>query len=188
MATFNATIVESSDDARESSGTMTLTAVNLTSSTAGNRFGFRFQNVTIPQGSTISAATITVYLPSAVYDDPNVAISCEDEDDVGTFTTSANNISARDITSTVNWTATGLGTGYKASPDISTPVQTVINRAGWVSGNSMVIIFEHLATATAFRVNAYDGGGADYATLDVTYTAPAGGVPKHAMYYARARR
>jgi len=52
----------------------------------------------------------------------------------------------------------------------------------------MVIIFEHLAEATAFRVNAYDGGGADYATLDVTYTAPtAGGVPEHSMYYARAR-
>lgn len=190
MATFNKTIVASSDDARQApSSSPVIDATVLTSTSVGGYNGFRFTNVTIPQGSTVSAATITLTFPSAAYDDPDVDIYCEDRDDTSTFTTGANNLSSRPATTaTTTWTATGIGTGAKTSPDFAAAVEEVVQRAGWVSGNSLVVMLYNRSTA-AFRVNTYDGGGADYATLNVTYTAPSGGaVPLMAMHYSRQRR
>ena len=73
-----------------------------------------------------------------------------------------------------------------STPDFAAAVQEVVQRGGWVSGNDLVVMLYNRSTA-AFRVNTYDGGGADYATLNVTYTAPAAGIPEQMMYYARAR-
>ena len=188
MATFNATITASADDARQDGTTVVITGTNITIDTATRYGGLRFQSVTIPQASTISAATLTVTVPSLSFDDPDVTIWGDDRADALAFTTGASNISSRSATTaTVTWSASSIGTGAKTSPSLVTIIQEIVDRGDWVSGNALALILKGNST-NPLRFNAYDGGGADYATLDVTYTAPsAGGVTTKTMYYARQR-
>lgn len=175
MTAFNATIIASADDAREDTPTTVITGTNITMDTASRYGGFRFQNVTIPQGATISAATLTGTIPAVFNDSPDVTIWCEAADNAAAFAATNNNISGRTATTaTATWTATDIGTGAKTSVDFAAAVQEVINRAGWASGNALVVILKG-NSVNPLRFNAYDGGGADYATLDVTYTAGGGG-------------
>ena len=176
MASYSGTIVASADDADETtSGTVDVTGGAMTLTAANQYFGFRFQGVTIPAGSTIDAATLDVYLLSGSYDEPNLTIYGEDVDDAAAFSASSYNISGRSLTSaSVTWSASYLGTGVKTSPDFKSVIQEIVDRAGWNSGQDMVVIFKGIA-GVAFRVRTYDSGSGDYGTLKVTYTEPSGG-------------
>lgn len=189
MSTYSATITAASDDARESSGSVTLTGSNITIQATDNYGGLRFLNVTIPAGSAIHTATLTVTVASASYDDPDVTIWANDVDDAATFTTGAANISGRAATTaTVTWTASGIGAGARTSPSLVAVIQEVIDRGGWASGNDVALILKGNSTSP-FRFNTFDGGGADYATLAIEYTAPgAGGQPPRATHQFRQRR
>ena len=187
MATFSTTIAASADDARQDVSTVVLTGANITIDTATRYGGLRFQSVTIPQASTINTATISITVPSLSFDDPDVTIWAQAIDDAAAFTTGSNDISGRTpTTATVTWTASSIGTGAKTSPSLVSVIQEIINRAGWASGNAIALILKGNSTSP-FRFNAQDSGGADYATLNITYTVPATGVTRQAMYYARLR-
>ncbi len=111
--------------------------------------GVRFQNVTIPQGATITSA----YIEFAAYDADNEAaswsISGEASDHADQYTTGAYqnfvaddnyDLSSRPETvSSVPWNnvdAWTAGNNY-ASPDLSAIVQEIVDRDGWSSGNAM---------------------------------------------------
>lgn len=174
MPTFTASVNASSDDAQESSGTMNLTATTLNANFTTHISGMRFLNVTIPQGATITAATLDIYLTSTSYDDPDVNIRGEDADNPGTFTSTTNNISNRAMTTaTVNWIASTLGTGTKTSPDISSIVQEIVDRSGWASGNAMVIFINGNNSASLLRWSSADGANPT-PTLTVTYSTSTG--------------
>ena len=171
MTTFSTTISQSSDDAQEAAGTVTIDGGALNANSATGYFGVRFNNVTIPQGATINTATMDLYFTSGSFDDPDVTIYGEDVDDAATFTTAASSISSRAATTaTASWDAASVGTGVKTSPDFASVVQEIVNRAGWASGNDMVIIFKGDDASTLMRVRAYEAGGGDYATIDIDYT------------------
>ncbi len=189
MSIYNATITASSDDARETGGSVALTGANITFQANNHYGGLRFVNVTIPQGSTINSATLTVTLPSGSFDDPNLTIWAHDTDDAPTFTTGASDVSGRAATTaTTTWAATNLGTGAKTSPSLAGVIQEIINRPGWAGGNDLALILKGNAT-DAFRFNAQDGGGADYATLNIDYTTGGGGgQPARTMHQFRQRR
>ncbi|WP_095045564.1 hypothetical protein [Candidatus Promineifilum breve] len=189
MSTYSATISASGDDARETGGSVNLTGANVTFQANNHYGGLRFVNVTIPAGSTINSAGLTVILPSASFDDPDLTIWGQDSDDAATFTTTANDVSGRTATTaTTLWTAGNIGTGAKTSPSLAGIIQEIINRAGWASGNDIALILKANSTSP-FRYNAYDGGGADYATLAVDYTAPSGGgQPARTIHQFRQRR
>lgn len=176
MASYSGSVAASADDADEgTSGTVDVTGAAMTLTGANQYFGFRFQGVGIPAGSTIDAATLDVYLTSGSFDDPNLTIYGEDVDDAAAFAASSYNISGRSLTSaSVTWSASYLGTGVKTSPDFKAVIQEIVDRAGWNSGQDMVVIFKGIAGA-AFRVRTYDAGGGSYGTLNVTYTEPSGG-------------
>ncbi|MBC8379371.1 MAG: hypothetical protein H8E62_09360 [Planctomycetes bacterium] len=53
------------------------------------------------------------------------------------------------------------------TPDLSSIVQEIVNRASWTSGNSMVFIIEGTGERTA---EAYDGESGSAALLHVEYT------------------
>jgi hypothetical protein len=171
---FNAAIAASADDAQQATTTVAITGVTIIVDGAGNWLGFRFQNVTIPQGSAINAATMSVYVQSGATDDPDVDIYCEAADNAATFAATANNISNRArTTAKTNWTAANIGTAWRTTPDFAAVVQEVTDRAGWASGNALAVIFDGLS-ASALRVRAYDNG-AEYATITIDYTAPSSG-------------
>ena len=175
MSNYSATITASSDDAREVSGTVTLTTATITFQANTHYGGLRFTNLTIPQGSTINTATLTVTVSSGTFDDPNLTIRANDIDDATTFTTTASDISGRTTTTAATtWAASSIGVGAKTSPSIVTIIQEIIDRPGWASGNNLALILKG-NNSDPFRYNAFDNGSADYATLDIDYTATSGG-------------
>ena len=115
--------------------------------------GLRFCNVTIPQGSTINIAYLTFQCKEE--DDAIVVrskIVGEATDDAAVFPTLANYQARRGTevggannnnrtVAEVLWDNIGAWVvgEYYDSPEIKTIIQEIVNRAGWVFDNSMVI-------------------------------------------------
>jgi hypothetical protein len=183
VATLNLQVTSGDDDAREArndsgfAGTGTTIAIqsNADSGNAGVG-GFRFLNVTVPQGATITAATWEPRVTSTATDDPDIDIHAEAVDDSASFVTSADVTGRSRTTASVAWTATAVGAAFVQSPDIATVIQEVVNRAGWVSGNDLTIIaVGRSGTSQSFTVRSFENGtGTDAAKLNITYTAGGG--------------
>ena len=174
MTIFNTSIAAGSDDAQELSGTVNLTNTFVNANNAGQIIGLRFTNVTVPPGSTINSATITVSVVSTSYDDPDVVIRGSGEANPATFAADANHLSNRaKSTATVNWAATNIGAGAENTPDLSTLVSEMIALSGWASGNAMAFYMTG-NSGTALRIYAYENGS-NQAQLTIDYTAPAAG-------------
>lgn len=147
MATYNTG--SSADDAIElvSSGAVSITDHGTNNGVKGsNHVGFRFPNVTITQGATITSAVLKFklanYTGSGNVD--HVTTYAEASDNAAQFTTGTSNISARART-TANIAANTLGAtdvvwetnGFS----VASLIQEVVNRGGWVSGNALAILF-----------------------------------------------
>lgn len=136
----------------------------------------RFTDVTVPQGSTINAAGVSLYFHNAAYDSPDVNAYAEDVDNSAALSTATNNISSRALTSaSVTWTATNLGTGWKSPGSLAAVVQEVVSRAGWVSGNALTILLDARTADNEFRFRSYEYDTTLAAKLDITYTEPPSG-------------
>ena len=187
MTTLTRSVSASSDDAQETGGTMALTGANLNANSGNQIVGLRFTNVTIPAGATINSAYLTVNITSGSYDDPNLTIRGSGEADTTAFTSTANDITDRWKTSAaVAWSATGIGTGAKNSPDLATLISEILAISGWASGNDMNF---YLAgnSGSAFRIDSYDNGS-NAPQLTINYTEPAaGGQPPRSMHQLRMR-
>lgn len=167
----NLTIVQSSDDAHETSaGVVNITASDLALNGVSTWMGLRFQNVPVPLGATIISAVLSVNVTTTITDDPATDIHLEDIDNSPTFTTAANDISSRALTTAfTNWTATGVGTGVKVAGDIASAVQEVVDRPGWMYNNSISVIFKGLTDAV-FVIRSFNSNPSNAATLLITYT------------------
>jgi len=146
--------------------------------------GMRFTGVTIPHGSTIGEAHLTLQCRGYYDGSPvNSRISAEKVDNAPIF---ANNASAFDTrwanrtTARVNWDdipSWTVGNNYD-SPDIKTVIQEIVNRSGWASGNAIVIFFDDFEDRTAhidMRMRAfqsYDNSSASAPKLHIEYTPP----------------
>ena len=121
----------STDDASEGVlGAMNLTGTTITM--ALNFMGLRFSSVSVPQGATITSATITIELNAAVTGSPALAIRGFANDNPGTFTSTSNDISNRAITTgSASWTVpTGGVAGDRINTaSITTVVQEIVNRS-----------------------------------------------------------
>ena len=176
MTTLNLQVNQSSDDALENaSGGVTINGTSMTFNNSGFWIGYRFQNVTIPNASTINTATLSYYVTSTARDDNEQDVYGEDVDDAATFSTAANNISGRTLTTAkTNVTANSVGVGFYAV-DVTAVVQEIINRAGWVSGNDLALIMDAL-TGVNLSPDTYDNSPTNAAKLDIDYTASGGGL------------
>jgi hypothetical protein len=147
--------------------------------------------VAIPQGATIDAAILQLYMPTAAEDVVHADIYGEDVDDSAAFTTGSNNISGRTLTTAkVDWDNANAGApAWIDSPDIKTIIQEIVDRPGWASGQDLSIILD-LQASVDMDVRMWDYTGNAYgAKLLVNYTEAAAGLSKPiAMYYYRQRR
>lgn len=185
MTQLDLQVSASADDAEEhqNSTSFNSTGVNVSAATAGtaaNRIscGLRFRNVTIPQGTTITRAWLEVWCVKA--DDPNCNIVGEAADNAVDFATTLHVFSRTKTAASVTWNAANVGLGlFVSSPDITTVVQEILNRAGWVSGNAMVIILDgRNTTATSITVDSFDDTTPSQAAkLHITYGAAATVLP-----------
>ena len=128
-----------------------------------NRYGcgMRFTNIAIPRGATISSAYLRFRCNSSESGTTvNTKISAEDVDDAPTFADSASEFVNRYNNHTaamVNWDnipAWAAGIDYD-SPEIKTVIQEVVDRAGWASGNDMVLFWEDYDNRSTFNNDAW---------------------------------
>ena len=180
MATLNLQVGASTDDALSRYTTdwlpteVVIGCGNYNSTFNNWRSGTRFQNVTIQQGAIITDA----YLTFRAYANESAAtvntnILAEDTDNAATFSTLAD-YNSRTRTSPVAWNNIGgwvAGNDYN-SPSIVSLIQTVINRAGWSSGNALVIFWENNGSSSGAyrRPHSYDGSATYAPKLVITYT------------------
>lgn len=174
---------QSSDDAEEdiADGSILLLSSDLeliydTGNLQNQEVGMRFQSMTIPPGATITNAYIQFTTESTRSGTTNLAVHGEDTDDAPTFTSTAYDISNRTKTSAAvawsnipPWSTSGEAGVNQQTPDISSIIQEIVDRAGWASGNSLAIIITGSGTREA---ESYDGDAPAAPELVVTYTSP----------------
>ncbi len=122
----------------------------------------RFANVTIPQGATIKSAHITltsVGQGGGTTANANIYFNNEDDASVPTDTASAN---AKAVTAAVAWNNIedfGADGTKHDTPELKTILQTVINRAGWKSGNALMVLIKNNGStlgATRYFYGSYN--------------------------------
>ena len=141
---------------------------------------FRFANVTIPQGSTISAAFVRFICLN-----PRNTTVCNlkchmNAHDNAVAPTNYAGFNALSLTTGIAWDALPEWIGDTAydTPSIITEIQSVIDRVGFVSGNAIMAILKNNSSSTDARrdPSAVDYlSGAEKAELHVTWTEPATG-------------
>src|SRR4051812_28005100 len=164
MAIF--TLASSGDDANEivSSGVVSITLDGTTTGAkldGTNHAGFRFTGITIANGATISSA-ILKFPQLANYSSlgaviGNQTIYGQAADNPINFSVAANNISARPRTTATGTKPLDTATGSFGSQDIdvTTIVQEIVNRAGWSSGNAIVLMFIGTGVASSSFIQPY---------------------------------
>lgn len=195
MATLNLAVTASADDAHagsitnDSGRTVTactnasITSTILSPGSHGSNdeysAGARFLNVTIAQGATINSATFRM-TPQATYNAGantiSYLVSAQAADNPGTFTTATNQFTTttRPRTTAVSaaWNQTSVTVDVQQSIDVTSVVQEIVNRAGWASGNAIVIIVDTNTTTTAGEwqdYHSYDGSTTKAPKLDIDY-------------------
>ncbi|MFW5444262.1 MAG: PKD domain-containing protein [Methylococcaceae bacterium] len=177
--TLDIRVSSSADDAEElaSSGSVEvgssdLELVNEGSTPKQQLVGMRFNNISIPEGSIITKAYIQFQVDEVNLELTSLMIEGEDTDNALTFNTARNNISnrARTLSSIVwepeQWTKVGEAGFEQQTSDISTVIQEIINRPGWLSGHSLAIIITGSGERTA---ESFDGKSAAAPLLHIEY-------------------
>lgn len=138
---------------------------------------FRFQNITIEQGATISSAYLKPY--KSGYPDRTLSVKGFDKDDVSAPTAGSDLAASNFTTAGITNFVTGTGEGQITSPDIKDIVQEIVDRAGWSSGNSMMFaLWIALAypSTTLLNLRGYDySSGSEAAELVIEYESSGGG-------------
>ena len=138
---------------------------------------FRFQNVTVAQGATISSAYLKPYQNS--YTGRTLSVKGFDKDNVSA-PTAGSDLAASNFTSAgITNFATGTGEGQKTSPDIKDIIQEIVDRSGWSSGNSMMFalwIAVSSVSTNILNLRSYDySSGSEACELVIEYeSGPSG--------------
>ncbi|MFB3110557.1 MAG: PKD domain-containing protein, partial [Gemmatimonadales bacterium] len=165
-----------SDDAEErAKGHVGLTspALELVFAGGGDQtVGMRFSGVNIPRGATILNAVVQFQAVETNSVVTSLTIEGEGTDNASTFISSKWNISSRNPTAAsviwapLSWTTVGDAGPAQLTPNIKPIIQEIVNKSGWSSGNSLVIII----TGSGERVaEAFDGVPSAAPLLHVEY-------------------
>lgn len=143
-------ILASSDDAEEAlSGNVYLSSpdLNMGLSTLNEptAIGLRFADLAIPQGATITNATVSFIPAETRSTAATLTFRGQGSADTGTFSATTDNVTARpDTAASVSWSvpawtaSTTFPTdGTAQSPNLKAIVQEVVNKSEWVSGNAI---------------------------------------------------
>jgi hypothetical protein len=146
--------------------------------------GMRFLNIPIPKGSTINSAKLTLTCRlSRSNTIVNSKLRGEDADNAAAFSDYADYSGRPRTTNQVTWNnipAWTAETEYD-SPDITSIIQEIIDRAGWASGNALVIFWDDHDDISTHVDNthrhaySYDSSPAKAPNLHIEYTPPAAG-------------
>lgn len=176
MATWGPTKVVTADDGYEEGGGWSANGVYCG---VGLNGGFRFVNVNVPQGASVSTATLTIYersnsgsladIVSTFYGDDvdNAAVWASDTSMPSQVTQTTASVSLNAPATWVEWTARNL--------NVTGIVAEIVARAGWSANNAMRFAWMGTGSSSSAFVRAYDvAEDSNYgATLTIEYTAGA---------------
>ena len=140
----------------------------------------RFTNVTIPQGATIDAAYVT--LRGENTDSTSGLIASIWAADADNQSMPADYDACEALTrttATVSWTDPAVTSGSNINtPSIATVIKEVVDRAGWASGNALVVCIENnQSSAGVYRsFHSYDSNSSYAPVLHVEYTEASSGI------------
>ena len=108
--------------------------------------GLRFQDITVPRGAEITRAYLVLYVDETDNRRAGIRIDIEMHDDAPAFSNSDDDISNRTLSGNyIRWTPVRyFDTVHEAivTSDLSSLVQQVVGRSGWLSDNSMAFVLE----------------------------------------------
>lgn len=138
---------------------------------------FRFNNITIPQGSIITSATFEPRTAVSLNDGVGTKTTIRLEDtDNATAPTSLSDFNSRiRTTAFTDWNDQNFTAQFTQSPDISGTVQEVINRPGWLVNNSLQIFWDDNGSAPSpktYRFETFDESASFGARLNINFTSP----------------
>jgi len=147
---------------------------------ANDKAGWRFLNVKVPAGATITYAQLWV----CAYDSPtgsisnlNTELGLEAVANPGIWKTTSPAHEPRLATMTTakvtNWRPTTdewKAGKWVGSPDLSASVQEVVNLGGWQSGNAMAVLWRNTTTPATNLLNIFDKKSGAGAHLIIYYT------------------
>lgn len=171
MTTLNLQIDRSENIALESPLGMSLPCEFLVElSEAGAKAGLRFEPF-LPEGAIVDSATLIVYIDSKGGDNPATRIFGELGDHVEPFAAEAADLSRRTWTSaSVSWNDTYVGTGFRASPDLSSVIQQIIERSP--KPDALSLFLEHESKVKSLRFRGYGYDSATAPRLDIDFHIP----------------
>lgn len=143
--------------------------------------GLRFINIDIPQGATITSATLTLIGYGSGGNPPDIDIYCDSNVDSPIGTNSAK-LSTRTLTTNkVAWTNPDnfvRDTQYQ-SPDLSSVVQEMVNKTEWSTGKTLHFIFDTGGGVGANNYNtfySYYQNPSKSARLEINFATPSGSI------------
>lgn len=124
--------------------------------------GLRFQSVNIPQGATITSATLDFTAAQGGSEATDIVIEGILEPSADTFDAgTAGGVSLRArTTASVDWTAVEEWTQADltySSPDISNVVEEIVGQAGWCGGNDLAFVLSGTGLRSAYAREAANG-------------------------------
>jgi hypothetical protein len=166
-------IVSNSDDARQHAiGQIAEPFTDRLELGSREYVGLRFRNVSIPQGATVKMAHVEFVASDSDGAFTQIGIHGEDSDDAPTFATAKDDLSTRPLAgASVTWPALQPWEKDKvyATPDLSPIIQEIVNRPGWVEGNSIVLLFVSNFSGGKRRFYAHESSGWTPAHLSFSY-------------------
>jgi hypothetical protein len=118
----------------------------------------RFRNVTIPQGSVITSAVLTIYAHEDEFDEAIITVYGEASDNAASIN-ETDLLSNKVFTNaSVNWTCSDEWIMWEpySSPDLSSIIQEIIDRPGWQSGNAFTLYMKGQDQGASFLDQARD--------------------------------
>lgn len=189
--TVNASIAVGADDGQQATFWANgYTAIPLGRVYDVTHMGFRFTNITVPQGATVSSATLTLLANAVAGAGGAGKVYGWASDNAPVFDNSGNRPTQVPKT-TASTTIAAIGTTGTKNITVTGIAQEYVNRAGWASGNAMN--FPVLSTTVTYYnytvFEAYEAAGTSQASLSITYTGGgAGAVIPVFMNQYRQRR
>jgi uncharacterized protein YjiK len=142
--------------------------------TGDQTVGLRFRGIPIVQGATITNAYVQFQADEAQSGATNLVIQGQDADNAAIFAKMNGNISSRPRTSAFAtwsppaWTIGAAGPAQRTG-NIASVIQEIVDRPGWASGNSLVLII----TGTGKRVaEPFEGAPLGAALLHIESNSP----------------
>ena len=137
MTTITKTISQSADDSISptfGNDNTTNTTEVISTNLGGFQVNWRFQNITIPQGAKILYAHIKLRVKGSNSGNFSINVRGMDEDDIPDFSTTNGKDHANTGVIVTSFDSTSFIDLYV---DQTANVQTIVDRAGWTSGNDM---------------------------------------------------